>query len=157
MNKNERKTVGQYAYEGLLKTPENQSPIELQREMQKEYMDNLLACIEKHKGYYPDDFFIVVITKNERLMRNVFRNYFFSRRSCPTPDYDQTVFQFHRKDQYIEYHWTIPSRDTCVYLKDNTLYVHHDEYHLLHFILQFSDGSLYTKAKKLNGELDEGE
>ena len=93
-----KKTVGAVSSELIMKEPESRDPIEIQREMQKDYLKELTNCAESHKSVFPGDFFLVVLTKNERLMTNVFRNYFFARNTCPTPQYDQSVFRYSRKD-----------------------------------------------------------
>lgn len=147
-----RETVGKISTDLLKKTPDTQSPIELEREMQKEYMDNLIACINDHKKIFDKDFYVVVITKRERLMQNVFRNYFMARLSCPTPDYDQSVYKYDHKNEELSYIWTIPSRDTAYYLREHAMEVAPEENQLLNFVLEFADGTLYKLAKKLNGE-----
>jgi hypothetical protein len=147
-----KETVGSVALDLMQKTPESRNPMEIQKEMQSEYLKELITCVEDHKKIYKNNFFIVVITKNEKLMPNVFRNYFFARETCPTPDYDQSVYRYVRADEAVEYIWTIPSRDTCHHLKDNALYVAPEERDLLNFVLQFADKSLYKLAKKLNKE-----
>jgi hypothetical protein len=147
-----RDTVGKISSELLQKQPETTDPIALEREMQEDYLKNLVECVEKHSKIFIKDFYVVVITKNEKLMPNVFRNYFAARESCPTPDYDQTVFKYNREAERLEYIWTIPSRDSCHHLKDNALEVHPSEKDLLKFVLQFADGSLYKLSKQLNGE-----
>jgi len=148
-----RDTVGKISSELSQKTPESRNPVELQRGMQKEYLDELIDCVKTHDKIFDTDFFIVVITKNEKLMPNVFRNYFVARLSCPTPDYDQTVFRYHKKDQNLEYIWTVPCKDACIYLKNNALQVEQEEKSALNFVLQFSDGTLFKKAQTFNGEI----
>jgi hypothetical protein len=150
-----RKTIGTLSQELAQKAPESRDPIELQREMQKDYLDHLLKCTEEHRKIFPGTFYILVLTKNERLMPNVFRNYFYARQSCPTPDYDQSVFVYNDEQEQIEYLWTIPSKDTCIHFKNNILQIAESERTLLKFILDFADGSLYKLAKKLNGEQED--
>lgn len=147
-----RPTVGKISGDLAKKSPDSRDPIELEREMQKEYLIQLYEAIDAHKKISKNDCFVVVLTKRERLMDNVFRNYFFSRKTCPTPDYDQTVFKYHAHEDGIEYLWTIPSKDTCIHLKNNALLVAPQERHLLDFILKFADGTLYRMCKRLNGE-----
>ncbi|HEY4831547.1 MAG TPA: hypothetical protein VIH61_03205 [Waddliaceae bacterium] len=152
---NERKTLGSQVEPLLNKEPESRDPIELQREMQKEYHSNLIQCINDFKKNNHSDFFVVVITKNEKLLPNVFRNYFFARKTCPTPDYDQSVFHYKHDIECAEYVWTVPSRDACIYLRDNAALVSPEERQLLGFVLDFSDGYLYSLCKKLNRECKE--
>ena len=154
MTKETRDTVGKISLDLMQKTPESTDPIELERAMQEKYIDELIACVETHKKIFPANFFIIVITKNERLMPNVFRNYFFARLTCPTPDYDQSVFSYNKEHDVIEYVWTIPSQDACIHLKKHALEVHPSEKELLFCVLKFADGTLYKLAKSLNGEAE---
>lgn len=147
-----KETVGKVATDLMQKTPDSRDPIELAREMQKEYMKNLMETVNTGKGKWDTDFFVIVITKNEKLLHNVFRNYFFPRLTCPTPDYDQSVFWYKKADEELHYVWTIPSRDASFHLKDNALVVDPSEKLLLNFVLQFEDGTLYKLSKKLNKE-----
>ncbi len=150
-----RDTVGKISTDLLSKPVETRSPIELQRAMQEEYIKNLCDCVEANKNEFFGNFFIIVITKNERLMPNVFRNYFYARQTCPTPDYDQSVFKYNREAESIEFIWVIPSQDASHHLKQNANYVVPEEQDLLRFVLAFADGTLYKLAKKLNGEKDD--
>lgn len=147
-------TVGKISSELLNKTPESQDPIELERAMQEDYMKELLDTIDKGIKEYSHDFYITVITKNEKLMPNVFRNYFFHRKSCPTPEYDQSVYRYNRPLERVEYLWTVPSKEACIHLKKNALQVVSEEKGLLNFVLQFYDGTLLRLSKKFNNEKD---
>lgn len=147
------KTVGQAAYEALLKQPDTRDPVELQQEMQKDYIANLEECTQRGKNQLPyQDFFLVVETKKERLLTNVIRNYFFFRMSCPTPTYDNTVYHYHQKGDYLELLWVVPSKDTCQLLRAHALEVVPAERELLDYVIAFYDGTLLQLAKKLNGE-----
>lgn len=147
-----KQTVGAQVEPLLQKEPDSRDPIELQREMQKDYHDNLIQCINDFKKNNRGDFFVVVLTKNEKLMPNVFRNYFFARRTCPTPNYDQSVFLYRSDLEMAEYIWTIPSQDACMHLRYNAHLVAPEERQLLGFVLDFADGTLYELCKKLNKE-----
>jgi hypothetical protein len=147
-----RRTVGQEALEIFQKGTYEASPVALQEEMLREYYQNLIDCALNNRKNYKGRFFIVVLTKNERLLRNVFRNYFFARRTCPTPDYDQSVFRYDSIDESIDYLWTIPSQDACFHLLSNASEVHKSERELLEFVSKFKRGELFRLAKKLNGE-----
>lgn len=148
-------TVGAASMEASQRSPETRDPIELQRAMQENYINELIACINTNKDSIGSNFYVVVITKREPLMNNVFRNYFFARRSCPTPDYDQSVYSYSITDDSIGYLWCIPDKETCLTLKGNALQIHETERQLLKHVLDFSDGTLFTLAKRLNGERDD--
>lgn len=85
-------------------------------------------------------------------MQNVLRNYFAERSSCPSPDYDQTVFKYHHESQDLKYMWTIPDKETCEVFLANALKIVPEERELLGYILDFDNGSLLRLARKENGE-----
>ena len=147
-----KKTVGQTSVELLQKEPETRSPIDIQREVHKEWDKELFECIDRGKKDISGDFFVVVITKKEKLMPNVLRNYFGFRRSCPTPDWDQAVFHYHAEGDRIEFLWVVPSKDTCELFEQNVLQIADAEKELLRYVLDFKDGTLMSKAKQLNKE-----
>jgi hypothetical protein len=120
--------------------------------MQEDYLNNLIDCINNHKVVFPNDFYIIVITKNERLMPNVFRSYFLGRISCPTPEFDQSVFRYYKDGDRAEHVWTVPSQDACYYLQENANYIIPEERELLGYAMRFLDGSLLKLSKQLNGE-----
>ena len=120
--------------------------------MQEDYLKYLVECVETHKKIYQGDFFVEVTTKNEKLLPNVFRNYFAGRKSCPTPNYDQSVYKYNNADDRIEYIWTVPNKETCYYLINNRNNVVESERELLNFVMEFALGELFSLSKKLNGE-----
>lgn len=147
-----KKTVGNHAIDALQSNTGPVTVIDQQRAMQENYLKELISCAQQHKSIFPGNFYVVVITKTEPLMPNVIRNYFFARISCPTPDYDQSVFKYDHRKEELEYLWTIPSKDACIYLKENALLVNDEEKQSLEFVLAFADGSLFRLSKKLNKE-----
>jgi len=146
------KTVGKKAVELQEKTPDSRDPIEIQREIHKDYENHVLEAISRGKKEYAGDFFIVVLTKKERLLENVLRNYFFVRASCPTPEYDQTVYHYHRKEEKIEFLWVLPSKETCSLFLENINKIVPEEQWLLDFVVKDANGELLKLSKKLNHE-----
>lgn len=147
-----KKTVGQAAVELQQKTPDTLSPIENMQEQLTDWDKNLLECLETTKKEYQGDFYIQVLTKKEPLLKNVLRNYFVGRQSCPTPGFDQTVYRYDRKDDAIDFLWVIPSKDTCHMFYANRKNIVPEELSLLNFVLKFMDGTLDKQCAKLNGE-----
>ncbi len=150
-----RPTVGKLSAD-LLTKADPVNPIEQMRENLTDYERNIFECVDTHKKYFPGDFFVVVIAKKERLMQNVLRNYFLARLSCPTPDYDQTLYRYNRNDDVIEFIWSIPARDICFLLLENKERIPIEEYAILEQVINFSDGTYFRKARLFNHELDEG-
>lgn len=149
-----RDTVGKLSAELLQKdTYADHSAGEQMQEQLRDYESYVYDCVAGGKNIYSGDFFVVVITKRERLMPNVMRNYFLHRLSCPSPDYDQTLYKYNRKDENLEFIWVIPS---IVAVKDMIKHKHDLDisfYKLLQFVLEFLDGTLEAKAQLLNKEI----
>jgi hypothetical protein len=147
-----KRTLGSIVNDLALKTPDSRDPIEVQRTLQKEYMANLLDAVNRGLKKYSTSFFIHVETKKERLLTHTYRNYFIDRLTCPTPNYDQSVFRYNRPKGRIEYIWTIPDRETCHLMKANINNIPPEEHELLSFIIKFDNGTLLRLCKKYNGE-----
>lgn len=145
-------TVGKVATELQAQDTVAQSPIELEREIHKEYEQNFHECLERGKKQHLSDFYVVVLTKKERLLPNVLRHYFLHRNSCPTPDYDQAVYKYYKEHDGFEFMWVIPDRNTCKMMLKDALYLPESQHELLRFVMDFADGSLMKKAKILNRE-----
>lgn len=148
-----RDTVGKISTDLLAKEPETRDPIEIQREVHKTYVDELIECAMTFSKTHPYDFYVSVVTKKERLMKNVLRNYFFPLLACPTPTYDQAVYRYHHKDEKIEFLWVLPSKDTCELFRDHMDEIVPEERQLLGYVMSMYDGSLLALSKKLNNEL----
>ncbi len=150
-----RDTVGKLSSELLIKqVDDTHSAYDQMQEQLTEFEREFYACIETHEKIFPIDFYVVVLTKRERLMPNVFRNYFLARLTCPTPDYDQSVYHYKPPDT-IKYLWTIPDKTSCEIFRDDPLNVPSQERELLNNVLDFYSGDLLRRAKRLNGERPE--
>jgi len=152
----EKKTVGKLAYD-LLKKNEYQDHTakDQTREQLEDYELNLWEAAQRGRRDFGDEFYVVVLTKKERLMPNLLRNYFIPRISCPTPNYDQIVYKYDHRSGDLIFLWVIPDRDTCYALKKNAHEVDPSEYELLRFVLDFADGTLFKISKRLNGEMED--
>lgn len=151
-----RKTVGQVSSEMMLKAALNPSNTDsnLQTDAHlTDYEQNIVECAQKFsERNLKTSFFVVVLTKREKLLKNVMRNYFFARFSCPTPDYDQAVFHYDYETEDINLLWIVPDRQSCFHLKENILNNPPDLKELVQYVLDFADGTLFKKALALNNE-----
>jgi hypothetical protein len=150
-----QKTAGQISLELLRSGLPDHTAYEQTPEMLKDFDNQMFTCIKRGMEQYEGDFYIVIVTKKEPLMLNVLRNYWIPTGACPTPDFDQAVYKWHRKDEHLEYIWTIPARDICEYFYANPLLIEPDERILLQHICDYYDGTLLRIAKRLNGEVDD--
>jgi hypothetical protein len=151
-----RPTVGKIATDLAQKKPDTLSPIEQMQEQLTDYDKNIMECIATNKKQFTNtDFYVVVITKKEPLLQNVIRHYFTGRLSCPTPDYDQTLYKYFHADDRLDFLWVIPSKDTCQMLLSHAHEIIPEEWALLRYVTQFADGTLFKMAKNMNGERDD--
>jgi len=122
-------------------------------ERSKSYRDELIKCVENNKDKVDDDLWIDVQKKEERLFKGkTHRLYFIAKRACPSPTNDQDVFKYNKKDDKIEYIWSVPDVNTCRQMMADPLGVPADQKCLLNFVIDFKEGKLLERAKKLNGE-----
>lgn len=150
----QRDTVGKISWDLLANASFlDHSADEQMREQLDDYEDNVQEAIDRGKKEFPNDFYIVVETKKEPKMKNVIRNYFIIRSTCPTPQYDNTVYHYHKITEQIEFLWVLPSRDTYNMIKNSVLEMPAECRQLVQFVLEDADGTLLMKCKKLNGEL----
>lgn len=145
-------TVGKKALELVEKADNKHSVVDQTHESLTEYEQNVLETAEKGLKQYNSDFFIVVLTKKEALFNNIYRNFFLHRKSCPTPEYDQTVYQYIYSADALKYLWTVPDRETVLMYRDNRKDVPEEEKQLLGYSLSFLNGDLDRLSRKLNKE-----
>lgn len=149
-----RETVGKVSSDLIVKPVEAENSYEQMTEQLSDWDKNIYECVNRCKVDYPGDFYVVVITKKEKLMQNVIRNYFFGTNSCPTPTWDQTVFAYNRSDDSIDFLWTVPDKSTCFVFSNYKTLVRPEEHQLLKYVLDFEDGTLLQIARTRNGEVD---
>jgi len=148
-----KRTVGDISRELILKDKKiTHSPAEQMASQLDKFEENVFKCVKENIKTFPEDFYVVVLTKKEKLMQNVIRNYFYGRLSCPTPNYDQIVYKYHKKEDKLDFLWVIPDKETSKYMVANTAKVDPSQWGLLQNVLKFADGSLFRLAKELNGE-----
>lgn len=151
--KQDRDTVGKIALELQKKAPETTDVNEQGEWMTQNYLAELYECLLDYKVKNTNtDFFIEVQTVKTRLLTNVIRNYFIARLSCPTPNYDQTVWQYKYKDDELFLVWTIPNREHCFKLLENVAIIDPSIKELTDNVVAFATGELYRLCKKLNNE-----
>jgi len=150
--KQQRKTAGQASIDLLQEDPKEQDIYEIREVALADYTKKVENCINEGTTKYIDDFYVVVEAKRERLMPNVLRNFIFSRASCPTPHYGQTVYHFNKKTSEIAFLWIVPDKDICKHIYENMLLIPEYERDLLKCVMDFYDGTLLRQAQLLNRE-----
>lgn len=155
MKKQEKKkTAGAEVYEkfSTYQPGGSEDVTDLQKEMQADYFKLMDTAIQKALPKLKGDFYVVVITKHEKIYGKALNQKFLCRQSCPSPQWDEAVFKYHRGAGAVEFLWVVPCRDACHHLTTNALLVAPEERQLRDFALDFQDGTLLRRAKQMNGE-----
>lgn len=164
-----REKVGKIVFDLHKKEPDAGTAREQGSIMLSDYVENIEFCIKhalkkidcsslenhEHCKDVPaidHDFYVKAILKAEPALPDTFRMYYRPFFSCPTPDYDQTVYKYHYHEEKVELIWTIPCKAACHYILDNFVSLPPEQDELKQFVLDFAQGNLFIKAKKLNGE-----
>lgn len=139
----ERKTVGEIALD-LQQDHYQQDVIETQREMQKDYLDELFKCAKRHEEIFGTEkpYYVCVQVKRERLLQNVIRSYFYARRTRPIPDYDLSLYYYDPATEDISFVWCIPDRETVEYILENQHLLSYDHEQLVGFCKSFKANTL---------------
>ena len=127
---------------------------EYQREMHKTFEENITEAVRRGLKLGRDVFYIVVLFRKDRLMSNVVRQQFFPRITCPTPDYDQTVYRYSKATGDLEYLWTVPDQASTQLLLFQGGDLPEEYKQLSQFCQEYILGNLERKAAALNGELE---
>lgn len=98
-------------------------------------------------------FFIVVLQKKERHLKNVMRSFFFYRQSCPTPTCDQTVYKCTKGSDNIDFLWAIPDAATCQWMPLQKSQLTSEEMWLYSMVDAFNKGALDKICQQLNKEV----
>ena len=134
--------------------------IELQREIhkgsnsKKTFEEELMTTVERgmNDPKIEGNFFVVVLNKKERLLQNIIRQYFFYRQSCPSPDFDQSVYRIYRKSGRIQYLWTVPDNVSCNNLPHMKKDLPPEQMQLVYMTEAFNCGALDRYADKISRE-----
>lgn len=152
-----KKTVGQQASEHFEK-PLGYStfdPIAETEPVMKDLLEKVKDEVNLGIKKFTGDFYIVIDQKVEEAFGNrAARNQVYSRLTCPRPFFDQSVFKYLHVSGMLEYMWTVPARKTAYMLRDNAMSVPPEERDLLNFVLEFFEGTLDIRRKKLNGDFE---
>ncbi len=156
MSTSPKKTVGKYAYELQQRPDEKINPIDLQRQIHKgnsnedSFENQVRLAVERGEKVFDKDFYVVVLFKKERLIQNVVRQYFFSRISCPTPEYDQVVYHYFPMEEKLEFLWVVPDKQSTLTLPFMGAELPLEQQQLVQFARDFNSGELDKKCEKLN-------
>lgn len=152
---NKKEAIGKIAIDLVKNEDYNPDLLEQARSMLENYDKHILAAVDDGKKQYGGNFFVVVSVKQERLLKNVIRSYFYVRQTCPHPVYDQTVYFYNARQDSIDILWVLPDKKTCQWYRDHPFDIETARRDLLMDILSFYDGSLGKKQIMMNNLIKE--
>lgn len=145
----DKKTVGASARELLLKPDLKQGIVDTQREVDKEYFQEIEKCVKsKPHRAWTKPWYVIVLHKKERLLENIVRRYFLGRQSLPTPQFDQTVWRYYPMTGNLEFIWCLPDEQISQQIILDPLSYGSEYDHLKKFVLAFIGGTLYDPFQK---------
>jgi len=156
--KKKTETVGAAALR-LQKKDEKINPIDLQRDIHQgnnpedSFESQIEEVYNRAIKNCEGDFYIVVLFKKERILQNVVRQYFFYRLSCPTPEFDQVVYKYSRKEDRLEFMWVIPDQHNCEIISQIQYELDPDQRELIKYVKEFRSGVLDRKCAQENKEI----
>ena len=151
----EKKTYGQTMLDNFSNNTLDDDVIEYRRAMEQGVMNQLYArAIEvKDKAQYKSkDFYVVLVNNKERLMQGI-RSLVFTRISCPTPVYSQSVWKYHQDSGQLEYLWTIPGESLYRFIlqQAHQFLADKETRQLAQYVTLMETGELLEWVKKENG------
>ncbi len=149
----------------LLQSPETTQEAKLRQEelrylsnsMGDDRMKKLYAVAQEtaRQDYFLNvDFYIVLVPTNERTAQMDPADFYFVRRSCPTPAYNQNVFKYHVSDKSLEFLWSIPrkARYWQLYANRNKYMTDPVMKSRTSFVVMMESGKLLEWVAQENGE-----
>jgi hypothetical protein len=110
-------TVGIAAMRAMKDFNPEQTVCDTTRAMNKGYLEEINKCVNRFPACdWHTPFYVVVITKKERVLHNVIRRYFVARQSLPSPTWDQTVWHYNPTTSDLRHVWTLPDQETGSWL-----------------------------------------
>jgi len=146
-------TIGAIYSKNILVDTGTDNAMELAGAMSKSFESDLYTTVDVGLKLFPgSDFYVVILAPEEKALNHILRDRFFPRKSPPTPQFNQTVYHYKKKDDSVEFLWMVPDKESVYYFVKNRKFIKPEDYFLLQQCLDFVDGTLYKKALKLNGE-----
>jgi len=93
--------------------------------------------------------YVVVLRIFDSLTKTI-RNRYFPSDICPTPNFNQAVFEYDRDHGNLDLLYVLPALNTCNYLLANPFYLNANDRQLLTYIYNFRDGTLDRQQEEKN-------
>jgi hypothetical protein len=167
--KPKKQTVGSAFVEQASKEPTRVRVIDLvAANAEKVWEDTKSTAIDDAHLYNGATFYVVMIIRIEKafLQSKIIhpvtgetewtapqtRTQIFSKATCPTPAYSQTVYQVD-PDLNMKLIWTLPDKQSCEFILEIQHKMPENEHFLLDCVQKFSRGYLGRLCNELNGEV----
>lgn len=145
----QRETVGAMSIKAA--QDQNQSDTwETTQQREKEILHNLHDFVEKKKVEHRSDFFIMLLSRREKILTNVIRDRLYCLKACPTPNYNQSLWKYHYLDDRLEFLWSVPPKEAVDFLSRYPIEMNDMCADVIKCVFDFIDGTLARKTRELN-------
>lgn len=141
-----RPTVGAEAVRLQRKGDDKIEAVEIQREADREYLEEIQKCVEREPAKsWTEPFFVVVLATKPGYLINVVRRRFFARQTLPSATPDQTVWKYYPKSGNLEFLWTLPDLDTINQISFNRHRLSREDQWLGEFVTDYLNKRLESR------------
>lgn len=140
INESQKKGHGDYTYD------------EINQKMCRGILEELMRFATEETKKYDGDFYIQQVTETARGTNRTVKNVSISRNTCPSPDFDQVVYKYKKKDDVLELLWVVPEKQVAYYILSglDTGDLDPDVYDLVEYVVDFATGELNKKCLEYN-------
>jgi hypothetical protein len=121
---------------------------------QDDWTKNLMETVEDGKQKWNGDFFVYIHFNTEPLLGDSIRCRFFHQKSAPMPTFSQALYRYTRKEEKLEYLWTVPCIKSCLAIKKDPVEWNMMMPDAVKHVLDFCDGTLDKKVHDYNLNID---
>ena len=138
------KNLTEAAYKAYIGQDNPEHVSEIRNPMAQKYIEIRDGCISSGLKKYPGDFYIQMMffkdktNKFQNSMKIIGRD----ARGAASPTFQNDMWKYHRKGDYLELLWAVPSLAVCMEMLTHKEFVEPKDYPLLEYVIGLFDGSL---------------
>ncbi len=129
---------------------------EYRKELEGEYENGVRRAIDRGKTRFDGNFYVELVNTIKRKYRKhgEIHPFFYDRKSCPTPMFDQVVYKYDSKKDTLDMLWCLPNKEESLNYYHNKDRVPVSEYSLLQQVMDYFDGSIFALVDRM--EIEDG-
>lgn len=146
-----KKTAGELVQEVNKNKYDDDTPVgdQVSRSTDR-HLEDLEKAIELGQKNIKGDFFVEIRCKEFKSLEKLYLYKPFVRRTCPYPDFDQTVYHYDSKRGEVIFRWTIPGKKQSRTFLKIFPDIKAEDYDLFEMLVAYKQGYLHEMADDLN-------